>query len=77
MRARGMADGLGGDRMAAVQTNEAWEAFVGGVRRSFDSASDHALILAALAGLLLLLWANVRLARWLEARGRAGRRQGS
>lgn len=60
--------------MAEAKTNEAWEAFLGGVRRSFDSGSDHALILAALGGLLLLLWANLRIARWLEARGRGGRR---
>ena len=54
---------------------ESWAAFVQSVRQTLTEEGNRWPVLAGLLGAVLLLWLNLRLARWLMAcweRSRSG-----
>lgn len=57
----------------------AWDEFVSGVTRTFESNSSASVVIGAGLGLLGLVWVNYRVARWLANRpgksGRAGQKR--
>lgn len=50
---------------AFVDGREAWGEVVRGIRRTFDDPAMGAPAMGIAALVLLLIWANLRLARWL------------
>lgn len=47
---------------------ESWAAFVQSVRQTLTDEGSRWPVLAGLLGVVLVLWLNLRLARWLMAR---------
>lgn len=52
---------------AFVDGREAWGEVVRGIRRTFDDPAMGAPALGVAALVLLVIWANLRVARWLLA----------
>jgi hypothetical protein len=46
----------------------AWAEFVSGVQQTFDNNAAAVPVLAASIGILILIWADFRLAKWIARR---------
>ena len=59
--------------MQITDGNAAWEEFFSGVQNAFENNAASAPKIAVVLGVIVILWLNYRLAKWLVRSSRSGR----